>query len=27
LKRDALMRPIRGDPRFRAFLKRMNFPA
>ena len=27
MKRDPLLRPIRNDPRFAAFLKRMNFPA
>ena len=27
MKRDPFLRPIRNDPRFAAFLKRMNFPA
>jgi len=27
MKRDPFLRPIRSDPRFASFLKRMNFPA
>ena len=27
MKRDSFLRPVRSDPRFASFLKRMNFPA